>query len=142
MSDNSITLSNEYLTNVAKIDKQHQQMASQLEALCQVAIESHIENRLDHRINELLIDIVETTRDHFNTEQELMLKHRYTGTRKHCAEHAKLLIEVISIKEYCEAGDMVLTYRILRHLIDEWFLKHIKEMDKDLGFYLCSKGAA
>jgi hemerythrin len=139
MSGKSNILPNDYLTNITKIDEQHQHMACLLETLCQIAIESHIENRLDHRINELLLALVETTRDHFNTEQELMLRYQYAGSRKHCEEHATLLKEVNSIKEYCEAGDMVLTYRILRRLIDEWFLKHIIEMDKDLGRYLCGK---
>ena len=141
MSDNNNILPNDYLTNIPKIDEQHQHMACLLETLCQIAIESHIENRLDCSINELLLALVETTRDHFNTEQELMLRYQYAGSRKHCEEHAALLKEVISIKEYCEAGDMVLTYRILRRLMDEWFLKHIIEMDKDLGSYLCSKEA-
>lgn len=140
MSENSTILQSEYLVDIAKMDEQHQQMAFLLEALCTAVIESHIENRLDHTINKLLIDIVDTTRDHFDTEQELMKRYHYVGIRKHCEEHTALLKEVISIKEYYKAGDMVLTYRILRRLIEVWFLKHILEMDKDLGFYLRSKG--
>ena len=142
MSENSVILPNEYLTEIRIIDEQHHQIASLLDELCQIVIESHIENRLDHRISNLLADIIETTRHHFNTEQELMQRYKYAEIRNHCEEHAELFKEIISIQKCCESGDMVLSYRILRHLIDEWFLKHISDMDKDLGLYLLSKGAA
>ena len=71
-----------------------------------------------------------------------MDRYKYAENRKHCEEHAALLKEFIFIRRCCETGDMVLSYRILRQLIDEWFFKHISDMDKALGLYLISKGAS
>ena len=142
MTPKGSILKNKYLTEIIEIDEQHHQIASLLEDLCHLVVESHIENRLDHRINERLSDIVVATRDHFNTEQALMRRHNYAKFDDHCEEHATLLKQIIFMKECCETDDMVLSYRSVRHLIDEWFLRHILEMDKALGCYLLSKGVS
>ena len=82
-----VTWSDEYNVNVGTIDAQHQEMLKLANNLHASAESGEDKDNL----HDMLSKLVDYTRMHFATEEELMKKHDYPDYRRHHKEHRILL---------------------------------------------------
>lgn len=130
-----VTWSDEYNVNVVEIDNQHQKILELVNNV-HAAVEARI-NKDD--LTELLIELVEFTRVHFSTEEQLMKKHDYPDLSKHHKEHKLLLRYLIDLVDAVSSGKNLSFYSDY-DVSTDWALIHIAECDKGLGAFLNSKG--
>ena len=76
----------DYSVNVEKIDDQHQNMLELVNNL-----HSSVEARIDKKeLEALLIELVDFTRLHFSTEEQLMKDYNFPELERHHQEHRTL----------------------------------------------------
>lgn len=129
-----VTWCDEYNVNVEKIDIQHKKMLELVNKL-----HSSVEERLDKQeLERLLIELVEFTRMHFTTENQLMKKYDYPEFVKHQNEHNLLLQHLDNLVTAVSRGKYPTFYSDY-DISSDWALVHISEFDKPLAVFLNSK---
>ncbi len=130
-----VSWSDEYNINVGEIDTQHKKMLELVND-----IHSEVEDRVDKEILlDLLFELVEYTRMHFSTEEELMKTHDYPEFKKHHIDHKMLLQYMNDLVAEVSSGKKPVFYSDY-DISSDWALIHISEHDKSLGTFLNSKG--
>ena len=127
----------EYNVNVREIDEQHKAMLELVNNI-HCAVEARIDK---NDLIELLDQLVEFTREHFSTEEQLMKKHDYPDLVKHHKEHRLLLQYLVDLVDAVSGGKR-LTFYSDYDVSTDWALTHISEHDQDLGIFLNSKGVS
>lgn len=120
-----------------RIDKEHQSLVGAINSLH--AAMKQGKGRAE--IENILIFLKDYTVEHFKTEENLMMLHRYPGTQAHLAIHADLVKQVNDLISDYKNGKAVLTGSVLDFL-EDWLVKHIMGEDKALGAFLKEKGIA
>ena len=124
----------EYNVNVKEIDIQHQKMlelVNNLHSLVEACIDKN-------DLKDLLVELVEFTRMHFSTEEQLMEKHDYPEREEHLSEHRILLQHMTDLVALVSRGKYPTFYSDY-DVSSDWALVHISEFDKGLGVFLNSK---
>ena len=100
------------------------------------AIENAVRRGGEHAVIQgLLLGLIEETRAHFESEQELMRRWRYDGYEAHATEHRRLLEELRTIEARHAAGGLHVTEELVASL-RQWLTEHIRSMDHALALYL------
>jgi len=86
-------------------------------------------------LQQTLADLIEYTKQHFASEENLMQKTSYPGYRQHKAEHDALTRKVAQFRDDLAANRVVVTIDVLQFLRD-WLVNHIGQMDKKIGEYV------
>ncbi len=129
-----VTWVDEYSVNVKEIDTQHKKILELVNNL-----HSSVENCLDKQeLASMLIELVEFTRMHFTTEEQLMKKYDYPELMKHKKEHDLLLQHMDNLVAAVSRGKYPTFYSDY-DVSSDWALIHISESDKRLGAFLNSK---
>jgi len=129
------TWSDEYSVNVREIDVQHQKMLELVNDL-HSAVEACIDK---NGLKSLLVELLEFTRLHFSTEEQLMEKHDYPELAEHHKEHRMLLQHLSDLVDAVSRGKSP-TFCSDYDVSTDWALIHIIEFDNSLGAFLNSKG--
>ena len=130
-----IAWSESYKINVRELDSQHEEMATLVNKLYDAVVSQQSLESL----NQLLSDLIDFTREHFSTEERLMIEHDYTGYPAHKAEHDELLKQLENFK----AGALAKSRPGFRFEVDvsqDWFIAHINTSDRELAAFLNEKG--
>jgi hemerythrin len=117
--------SKEYSVEVQSIDKEHQKlfdMLNELHDAMKVGKGSQIAPAVLKRL-------VAYTCEHFAHEENMMLRARYPDFPKHKVAHDNLTREVSQILRDFEAGEVVLSMKLLDFLRN-WLQSHIMGCDK------------
>lgn len=130
-----VTWRDEYNVNVEEIDTQHRKMLELVNKL-HAAVEARADK---HDLELLLADLVDFTRVHFSTEEQLMKTHDYSELGEHHKEHRLLLRYLTDLVHAVSSGKSLCFYSDY-DVSTDWALIHIAEHDKDLGAFLNSKG--
>lgn len=130
-----VTWCETYSVNVAEIDEQHKKLLDLVNNL-HFAVESLAEKG---ELTDMLVELVEFTRTHFSTEEELMKKHDFPELKKHRKEH-KLLLRYLADLVDTVSGGKKLRFYSDYDVSTDWALIHITDCDKSLGAFLNSKG--
>jgi hemerythrin-like metal-binding protein len=80
------------------------------------------------------------TRIHFASEEKLFAQYAYPETAEHTAEHARLIRELVDLRENPHVSSNLLSLEMMEFLRD-WLSVHILEQDKAYSAFLISKGA-
>lgn len=120
----SMFLPRELLVDVPAIDRQHDDLFTQFEALKAICIE---QNALPVAEAEALLDALEV---HFATEEKFALDAGVDFDR-HGEKHRKMLASVRKMLANVIVGELD-AFSLIRYL-DYWFERHIREEDKALG---------
>ena len=91
------------------------------------------------QVSELLDRLIEFTRMHFWSEEQLMEQTGYPGLAEHRAEHHTMLAQILQSAHRVQYGEGVGMRPLLRFLRD-WFVEHIEGMDRDYGPWLNEHG--
>lgn len=120
----SMFLPRELLVDVPAIDRQHDDLFTQFEALKAICLEQNI---LPAAEAEALLDNLEV---HFATEEKFALDAGIDFGR-HGEKHRKMLASVRKMLANVIVGELD-AFSLIRYL-DYWFERHIREEDKSLG---------
>jgi hemerythrin len=132
-----VTWQERWNTGIAEIDKQHAEMADQLNLIAAtVNLVAHEEEERNHTLNHLLDDFINTTREHFNYEESQMQYHGYPGYASHKREHVMLTAELAQLAFELKQ-DKALDIDTLRSL-KHWLVAHITVADREFAGYLHS----
>lgn len=86
------------------------------------------------RITRLLDSLVNATRTHFQSEEEIMLALKFQGLSGHRREHLMLLAELSVLVRSYNGGIRPIGREELKSL-KAWFLGHLSGSDSEIGRY-------
>ena len=87
------------------------------------------------QLSELLDRLIEFTRMHFWSEEQLMEQSGFPGLAEHRAEHHRMLAQMLQSAHRVQYGEGVRMRPLLCPLRDE-YLDHIEELDRQYGPWL------
>jgi hemerythrin len=131
-----INFTPDLLTGVSAIDEQHKELINRINAVVSMGTKSVSKEEIEETLN-MLSDYV---KKHFNDEETLQRKSGYPKYDTHRQLHQQYISEIQRLKsEYVKNGPTVqITLQINKSII-EWIVKHIKNVDVELGKFLKSK---
>jgi hemerythrin len=91
------------------------------------------------RISELLDELIEFTRMHFWSEEQLMAQTSYAGLDGHRTEHHRILADILQSAHRLQYGERV-QLRPLLCALHHGFLNHIETMDQKYAPWLHEHG--
>lgn len=120
--------------NVRIIDEQHKKI---------VTVANELYNLLGSdkkwKIESLVKDLVETAKEHFETEEKLMTENKFLGFYSHKLEHESFLNKLYSFKQAFDGGNQDVTLKFLMTL-KNWMINHLELNDKKCCEYFNSIG--
>lgn len=130
-----IEWTDELSIGIKEIDAEHKKLIELVNSLCE-----EIGLADTHELGLKRFDNLYThTKNHFETEEELMVKHQYPRSALHIGEHNNLLQKVKSIRYLYSVNDQTVISS-LASIFKDWFLRHFDGEDKSLAMYLNNKG--
>jgi hemerythrin len=91
------------------------------------------------QVSELLDRLIEFTRMHFWSEEQLMEQKGFPGLAEHRAEHHSMLAQILQSAHRVQYGERV-EMRPLLHFLREWFVEHIENLDREYGPWMNERG--
>ena len=137
-----IVWSKRYRVNVKKLDNQHQHIAELVNA-----INDRIKARDDSKgIVTGFTELIDFTKNHFETEETLMKKTDFPDRKKHRKEHKELVNLLSDVRKQFKReaksfGDF--DYDVAKDWLAihaDWFSVHLVHSDRDFGAFLNKKG--
>lgn len=125
-----------YSIHIAMIDEQHK-------TLFKIANTIYNELQKDSHsfdtIIALILEMIDYTKYHFNTEEEMMVKYQYPDLEDHKNQHNRFVdyIDSLSFIDIDENQD-----HLLRDMVDflsNWILNHISKTDLKFGNFINEK---
>lgn len=90
-------------------------------------------------LSELLDRLIEFTRMHFQSEEQLMALAGYPGLEDHRARHHSLMAQALQSAHRLQYGEGIEMSALMCFLRD-WFLEHIEGPDQEYGPWLNERG--
>lgn len=132
----TVTWRDEFSVGVQAIDEQHRRLIDTLGRFYEVLGQGmHTKEAL----GELLASLLDYTRYHFSTEEELMERTGFLGGRAHKDQHAAFVAKVTDMADRFSRDRLVLSIEATAFIRD-WLFGHILVTDKALGRHLTSHG--
>jgi len=91
-----------------------------------------------HVIESFLLGLIESTRSHFESEQELMRRWNYPAFETHARTHARLLEDLRGVEERHANGSLLVDVGMIESLKIS-MMEHIRAMDHALARYLAER---
>jgi hemerythrin len=91
------------------------------------------------KASELLDRLIEFTRMHFWSEEQLMEQAGFPGLEEHRAEHHRILAEMLQAAHRLQYGEALQTRQLLCCLREQ-YAGHIEELDRQYGPCLNERG--
>ncbi|MBN2081300.1 hemerythrin family protein [bacterium] len=116
------------------IDEQHKRLIeiiNKLDTACKKGQAREVVGQLIHGLGEYAIY-------HFSAEQDQMRLTEYPETAAHVAQHQEFIQKLMEIDAKFKASNVLLSSEILLFLRN-WYLNHIRLVDKKLGAYLLAR---
>ena len=120
-----IQWSDEYSVNNFLLDAQHKKLISIINRL-----HTSMEEGKSKAVLEMTLDdLITYTRDHFNTEERMMMNANYPGLKEHKLLHEKLTQKVVGFQKKFREGESSISTDLMTFLRD-WLVNHIEGTDK------------
>ncbi|MES9965663.1 MAG: hemerythrin family protein [Sedimenticola sp.] len=87
----------------------------------------------------LFKDLVEHTKAHFNTENELMHESGFPAIREHIGEHERILGDLNRMEMRVYLGNTLIPRAYVKNSLPSWFELHAQTMDSALAAHLKSR---
>jgi|ERR1035437_546172 hemerythrin-like metal-binding protein len=91
------------------------------------------------QVSEVLDRLIEFTRMHFSSEEQLLEQHGFPALQAHRAEHQRLLAQILQSAHRAQHGEEVQMRPLLAFLRD-WYVAHIEGLDRQYGPWLNERG--
>ena len=136
---NYIEWKNTWFLGVDVIDQHHQQLAHIFNNIVGLYTNNNDEQvdpeQRPYLMQEMLTTFNVKVREHFQSEEELMLETNYPGRTEHAREHLMLLAELNCYTRDIEKELDSINMGTLNSL-KAWFISHITDSDKKLADYI------
>ncbi len=132
-----INWSDDLSTGIKAFDEQHKKLIGLVNDLHS----SMTQGKGRDVLNRILADLVNYTKTHFASEEEMMTRHKYMGYLKHKIEHDRLTGQAGELLKKSESGEPVMSVQVMDFL-KGWLENHILKTDKQYGPYLNGKAVA
>ena len=120
--------------NIPEIDAQHEELIRLINLLQETMVHGAEKAVLD----DLLSQLIEHTRTHFATEEQLMSQYGYPGFEAHKSEHARLMQHLEGFAKRYDDGELLLSFAVVLEL-KGWAIVHIEKSDKPMGAFITSR---
>ncbi len=121
-----------HAVGIREIDDQHTHLAELIDQLT-AALKDNCDGEV---IAAGMTGLIEYAAFHFAAEERLMAQHQFGGLMRHREEHRRLLHDIRNLRVDEDFASISL---ILRYL-QEWLLRHVDGMDRQLGQALTAQG--
>ena len=92
------------------------------------------------QVSEILDRLIEFTRMHFWSEEQLMEQYSFPGLAEHRTEHQRILAQTLHSAHRVQHGEKMQT-RPLLCFLRESYAEHIEGMDREYGPWMNARGA-
>jgi len=123
-----LTWSEQYSVGVKTMDNQHIAMIDMLNELYEAMMEG---NALGVT-GPLLHKLVEYTKNHFSSEEQMLAACGYPDLQEHIAHHKQLIEEVNQHVADYERQNLFMPIPLL-HFLRDWIATHIQKEDRSYG---------
>jgi len=123
-----LTWNHSCTVGVRAMDDQHGILMDAMNELRQAVV--HGGGR--EQVSEHLDRLIEFTRMHFWSEEQLMEQTGFPGLAEHRAEHRSMLAQILQSAHRVQYGEGV-QMRPLFGFLRDWFIEHIESMDREYG---------
>ncbi len=120
---------------VAMIDNQHKKWLDMINDLHE-AMRSGKGNDIMGKILKGLLDY---TRTHFSTEEQLFQQYSYPDAPAHVDQHKAFIKKIEQIKTDFDSGSMGLSIKVMT-LLKDWLVNHIKTVDQKYSDFFNEQG--
>lgn len=120
-----IKWSEKYSVNNFLLDSQHKKLIAVINEL-HTAMKVARGNEIMQTIFD---ELIWYTKEHFRTEEQIMLKFNYPAFYEHKAEHEKLTDQVLKLQKDYSEGKLLISMETLNFL-KNWLINHIEGSDK------------
>ncbi len=124
-----------YKLGIAKVDKQHTEIAGIINKLHDL-----LDVKDDKQKLKLLIKLIKATKEHFETEEKLMTRHKVFNYFSHKAQHDRLLRILNELLDDVEENGKKVGESFL-FLMRDWMINHHRFHDIKMAKELIEKGA-
>ncbi len=118
----------ELYTGSSLIDGDHRKLIEFVNAF----FESKQSGQPQNRVSKAMKDLIAYTGEHFAREEAEMERTKYVAALAHKSEHAKLLRQLVELKEMLDVGGRMNTPAVADFL-SQWLHDHILASDKKLA---------
>jgi len=120
------------ILELASMNEVHKEETELITQLHKVAQEKNNELTL-----ELLNKLITHTKQHFSSEEKLMLDVDYPDYHSHKHEHMKQLLDLQSILSFYEmTNDTTAVYKYLEDSLTPWIIEHVYNWDIPASEYI------
>jgi hemerythrin len=120
-----VTWSDKYSVKNSLIDSQHKKLLTIINDL-HTAMKAGKSKEIMQKI---IDDLVMYTKEHFKTEEDIMLRAKYSGFPEHKVEHDLLAKKVVDFQNNFRLGKAALSMDVMKFL-NEWLINHIQKSDQ------------
>ncbi len=113
------------------IDNQHRKLVNLVNELH----DSMKEGKGKDALAKTFYELINYTKEHFDTEERMMQKVNFAGYFTHKKEHDILTKEVLELKEKFDTGKAMISIEVLNFL-KNWLTVHILDTDKQYVDYI------
>ena len=91
------------------------------------------------QVSELLDRLIEFTRMHFSSEEQLLERYIFPGLARHRTEHQRILAQILQSSHRVQHGEKMQMRPLLCFLRDS-YAEHIENLDRAYGPWLNERG--
>ncbi|MCX6632523.1 MAG: bacteriohemerythrin [Candidatus Solibacter sp.] len=124
-----------FSVNVKLFDVQHQRLVA-LIARLQTAMG---EGQAMQEMAGILSDLADYTREHFATEEAVLIAYDFPRRDMHALEHRQFTAELGRLQIQLASGEAAMSVQVLDHL-KEWLCRHVLGSDKKYTEHLNARG--
>ena len=124
-----------FSVHIAEIDRQHQKFTAMLDMLFEAIEEGRSQSSLEGILSELVAYISY----HFDTEEQLMIKHRYPELGAHQKEHEAFRAKILEFRRSLAEGKETLTDDVVKFMT-HWIADHVMNTDMKYAPFLNARG--
>lgn len=130
--ENIVQFTDEYLTGIALIDKEHKELFRIVGEVYRVIVDEFIPDKYDEIVS-LLEQLKDYTKFHFADEEEYMKGINYDGLEAQKRAHDAFVtrLEEMNLEQVDERQQE--TLEELMEFLTEWLVNHILNSDKKIG---------
>ncbi|MDM8559369.1 bacteriohemerythrin [Candidatus Parabeggiatoa sp. HSG14] len=116
-------------------DIHHKKLVSMINALHNAIIKGYSKKVMENILSALSV----YTQKHFEYEEKLFETYNYPEYKEHKRQHDNLKKQVLEFNEEFNAGNTMLSIKLLDFL-KSWLIQHIVKSDKKYAAFLNEKG--
>jgi hemerythrin-like metal-binding protein len=127
----------EYSVGVQEFDNQHKKLMAIINKLFTLYTEKKFSN-ID--VNPIFAELNDYANIHFSTEEHYFNLYNYPQKAEHLAMHAAHRKKMIELKNEYDAENSEKTLFAISNFLNEWWIWHINNADKEYTNYFNANG--